>query len=210
MQTPIKAHSNSNIAITPTSKKKLDETPNNSNKIKSINLSETPNPEKKPDSDVPSITSTPIKSTPQKPTKQGLIYSLDLGQNNGPFLLKDINLSNTKSIRLLLNSNESKRVASEALNVLEGTHSNKMDINAMNKIFDDWEGLVEAKLGIKKPAIFKLTEPSKEEIDDCSEKDEDKKKEEELNLSNVDERYKTKLANIENITNEIIFNMVNQ
>ena len=95
-------------------------------------------------------------------------------------------------------------MATQATIVLEGTHSNKMDQNKMDKIFEDWEELIEAKLGVKKPTIFKLTDPTKEDIEDLSEKVENKIKEE-MNLSNVDERYKTKLANIENISNEIFF-----
>ena len=37
-----------------------------------------------------------------RPTKQGGIYSLDLGKNNGPFLPKDIMFNNPKSVQLLV------------------------------------------------------------------------------------------------------------
>lgn len=155
----------------------------------------------------PQIAFTPQKTPPPKPKKQGLIYSLDLGQNNGPFLLKDINYSNKKSVRLLLNSNESKKVANQAMNVLEGICPSNLDMNKADKLFEDWESLLEAKLGLKKNRIFNLTDPSKEEIDVASIKEKDDEKEK-LDFSNIDERYKTKLSNIENLTNELKFDLV--
>ncbi len=178
-------------------------------KIEKINQSpkKIENIDKTPKSIIQSFETTPLKTPPSKPKKQGLIFSLDLGQNNGPFLLKDISHSNKKSVRLLLNSQDSKRVVCQETIFLEGTHSNKIDLKKMNKIFVDWEELIEAKLGIKKTTIFKLTDPSNDDIEDLSEKVEEKMREE-MDLSNVDERYKTKLANIENITNEIVFHMV--
>lgn len=153
-------------------------------------------------------------STPQpKPKKQGLIYSIDVGQNNGPFLIKDINLQNTKSVRLL-KSAEMKRVASQASNAIEGPYNSKIELSTVNRVFEDWEGLIEAKLGIKKASIFKLTDPSKEEIENYIQTDENKeekppvKQKEYMNLENVEEKYRTKLSNIENLTNEISFQTV--
>ena len=149
---------------------------------------------------------TPPHSKP-KPTKQGLIFSIDLGQNNGPFLLKDINMTNQKSVRLLLKSAELKRVASQASNVLEGNNASKIDLSGMDRVFEDWQGVIEAKLGVRKTQIFKLTDPSKEDIEAPSENGE-KKPKETIDLENVEEKYRTKLANIENLTNEITFHTV--
>lgn len=37
----------------------------------------------------------------QRPTKQGTKYGISLGQNNGPYLIKDMMVSNPKSIQFL-------------------------------------------------------------------------------------------------------------
>jgi hypothetical protein len=42
------------------------------------------------------------KDKENRPIKQGGIYSLDLGKNNGPFLPKDIMFNNPKSVQLLV------------------------------------------------------------------------------------------------------------
>jgi len=180
---------------------------------------------------------TPLKIEKPKPKKQGLIFSMDLGQNNGPFLLKDININNSKSVKLLNNA-ELKKVAKQASNVLEGPNDSKLDYSIMNRVFEDWEGLIEAKLGIKRTTIFKLTDPSKEEINEneekkqdliygneenieenneiiekSSEKEKNKEKKEEkkkkcMDLENVEEKYRSKLSNIENLTTELQFHTV--
>ncbi|KAM3135677.1 hypothetical protein pb186bvf_012203 [Paramecium bursaria] len=48
----------------------------------------------------------------EKPQKQGGLYSLNLGQNNGPYLPKDIMLTNQKSLKLLQNDEVSKSTSS--------------------------------------------------------------------------------------------------
>lgn len=154
------------------------------------------------------ITQETPQKTPQKPKKQGLIYSMELGQNEGPFLIKDINMSNGKSVNLLLNTEEKRRAAKEAANVLENAHPGKMDLNMVNKLFEDWEHLIVEKLGTKKKAPkMKLPEPSNQEHSLERKNEHDEKNE--LNLTNIDERRKTKLSNIENITAELCFHHVN-
>jgi hypothetical protein len=57
------------------------------------------------------------------PMKQGVFYQLNLNQNNGPYLSKDIMYNNTKSNTLLTNPtilNEHKKMV-ETLNHLEKT-----------------------------------------------------------------------------------------
>ncbi|CAD8086869.1 unnamed protein product [Paramecium primaurelia] len=49
--------------------------------------------------------------TQEKPSKQGGLYSLNLGQNNGPYLPKDIMLTNQKSLKLLQGDEVSKSVS---------------------------------------------------------------------------------------------------
>ncbi|CAK94025.1 unnamed protein product (macronuclear) [Paramecium tetraurelia] len=46
-----------------------------------------------------------------RPSKQGGLYSLNLGQNNGPYLPKDIMLTNQKSLKLLQGDEVSKSVS---------------------------------------------------------------------------------------------------
>ncbi|EAS01101.1 hypothetical protein TTHERM_00316540 (macronuclear) [Tetrahymena thermophila SB210] len=53
----------------------------------------------------------------QKPSKQGGLYSLNLGQNNGPYLTKDIMITNHKSLQLLNGKDE---VAKSAASILSG------------------------------------------------------------------------------------------
>ena len=116
-------------------------------------------------------------------------------------------MTNQKSVRLLLKSAELKRVASQASNMLEGNNASKIDLSGMDRVFEDWQGVIERKLGIRKTQIFKLTDPSKEDIEVQSE-DGQKKKKETIDLENVEEKYRTKLANIENLTTEITFHTV--
>lgn len=52
-----------------------------------------------------------------QPSKQGGLYSLNLGQNNGPYLTKDIMLTNQKSLGLLNGKDE---VARSAASILSG------------------------------------------------------------------------------------------
>jgi hypothetical protein len=46
------------------------------------------------------------------PTKQGILYELSLGKNNGPYLIKDIMQTNPKSISLLAGVNIMRSVSS--------------------------------------------------------------------------------------------------
>ena len=111
-------------------------------------------------------------------------------------------MTNPKSVRLLLKSAELKRVASQASNVLEGNNASKIDLSGMDRVFEDWQGVIERNLGVKKTQIFKLTDPSKEDIEEQSE-DVEKKKKETIDLENVEEKYRTKLANIENLRKKL-------
>ena len=43
-----------------------------------------------------------LKNNYERPKKQGVLYSIQLGKTNGPYLVKDIMLNNPKSIRLLV------------------------------------------------------------------------------------------------------------
>jgi len=55
------------------------------------------------------------------PVKQGILYELTLGKDNGPYLTKDIMHSNPKSISLLAGSQIVKSFASlnQSLNLCE-------------------------------------------------------------------------------------------
>lgn len=55
------------------------------------------------------------------PTKQGALYELSLGKDNGPYLSKDIMYSNPKSIALLAGSQIVKSFSSfnQSMNISE-------------------------------------------------------------------------------------------
>ena len=52
----------------------------------------------------------------EKPEKQGGLYSLNLGQNNGPYLTKDIMITNEKSLKLLVGRDEVAKTTANILN----------------------------------------------------------------------------------------------
>ncbi len=50
-----------------------------------------------------------------RPQKQGGLYSLNLGQNNGPYLSKDVMASNQKSLSLVASRDDFARNTASVL-----------------------------------------------------------------------------------------------
>lgn len=59
----------------------------------------------------------------EKPQKQGGLYSLNLGQNNGPYLPKDIMISNSKSMQLILTNRDGNEASNAQFMDSLGTKS---------------------------------------------------------------------------------------
>ncbi|EGR28797.1 hypothetical protein IMG5_168330 [Ichthyophthirius multifiliis] len=62
-----------------------------------------------------------LSKNQERPFKQGGLYSLNLGQNNGPYLTKDIMITNQKSLSLL---NSKDNVTKTAANILASVGDN--------------------------------------------------------------------------------------
>ncbi|KRX02994.1 hypothetical protein PPERSA_03085 [Pseudocohnilembus persalinus] len=74
------------------------------------------------------------KNHPPKPQKQGGLYSLNLGQNNGPFLTKDIMLTNEKSLGLLRTKDNVAKYASQILQPNNNNYNNYSSLESYGQM----------------------------------------------------------------------------
>ena len=74
------------------------------------------------------------------PKKQGLLYSLSLGQNNGPYLSKDIDYHNPKSQKLLIGEEVLRRDPMALQNTVSSFIPQTLKMEEPLEIYDDLQG----------------------------------------------------------------------
>jgi chromosome segregation ATPase len=73
----------------------------------------------------------------RNPSKQGTKYSLSLGQNEGPYLSKDIMLTNKRSLKLLGGNPTAKSTAASILATTQASFFSKEQLTEPPEIYDD-------------------------------------------------------------------------